>query len=151
MKLAEALQERADLRRKIDMLAERLNNNALVQEGDIPAEDPTELLKELDVAVAKLEELVVAINKTNSVTIVDGRKVTEMLAEKDCLALRISILRKLVSKASSPQGRFSRSEVRYVRTVDVAKLQGEADGLSRELRLLDNALQRANWDTELIL
>ena len=33
MKLAEALQERAGLRRKVDMLAGRLANNALVQEG----------------------------------------------------------------------------------------------------------------------
>ena len=43
MKLAEALQERADLRRKIDMLADRLANNSLVQEGDVPAEDPAGL------------------------------------------------------------------------------------------------------------
>ena len=150
MKLAEALQERADLRRKIDMLAERLTNNSLVQEGDLPAEDPVELLKELDGAVTRLEELVAAINKTNSATVVDGCSVTEMLARKDCLGLKISILRKLVSRTGSPQGRYSRSEIRYVRVVDVAELQREADGLARELRLVDNALQRANWDTDLI-
>ncbi len=33
MKLAEALQERADLNRKIEQLKSRLNNNVLVQEG----------------------------------------------------------------------------------------------------------------------
>ena len=48
MKLAEALQERADLNRRIQQLQQRLTNNALVQEGETPAEDPAELLAELD-------------------------------------------------------------------------------------------------------
>lgn len=33
MKLAEALQERADINRNIEQLKNRLNNNVLVQEG----------------------------------------------------------------------------------------------------------------------
>ena len=110
MKLAEALQERADLKRKVDMLSERLSNSSLVQEGDAPAEDPAALLQELDSALARLEELMAAINKTNSKTVVDGSTITEMLAHKDCLTLEITILRKLVSNISTPQGRFSRSE-----------------------------------------
>ena len=36
MKLAEALQERADLNRRIEQLRDRLENNALVQEGRPP-------------------------------------------------------------------------------------------------------------------
>ena len=40
MKLAEALQERADLNRTIQQLKERLDNNVLVQEGQQPAEQP---------------------------------------------------------------------------------------------------------------
>ena len=39
MKLAEALQERADLNRQIEQLQARLYNNAVVQEGEKPAED----------------------------------------------------------------------------------------------------------------
>lgn len=38
MKLAEALQERADLNRKIQQLQSRLMNNATVQEGEEPPE-----------------------------------------------------------------------------------------------------------------
>ena len=34
MKLAEALQERADLNRRIEQLSSRLNSNVLVQEGE---------------------------------------------------------------------------------------------------------------------
>ena len=39
MKLAEALQERADLNRKIAQLRQRIAKNVLVQEGELPAED----------------------------------------------------------------------------------------------------------------
>ena len=40
MKLAEALINRADLQRRMNALEIRLNNNARVQEGEVPAEDP---------------------------------------------------------------------------------------------------------------
>ena len=40
MKLAEALQERADLNRNIERLKVRLNNNVLVQDGEETAENP---------------------------------------------------------------------------------------------------------------
>ena len=48
MKLAEALQERADINRNIEQLKNRLNNNALVQEGEKTAEEPEKLKQELD-------------------------------------------------------------------------------------------------------
>ena len=47
MKLAEALQERADLNKKIEQLRSRITSNALMQEGVLPVEDPEQLLKEL--------------------------------------------------------------------------------------------------------
>ena len=75
MKLAEALQERADLNRKIEDLRRRLGNVVLVQEGEEPAEDPKKLLEELDGAVARLEELMAAINLTNGRTRVDRKSV----------------------------------------------------------------------------
>ena len=40
MKLAEALQERADLNRSIAQLKSRLEASALVQQGEQPLEDP---------------------------------------------------------------------------------------------------------------
>ena len=48
MKLAEALLERADLQKRIAQMDGRLENNAQVQEGEKPAEDPKALLKELE-------------------------------------------------------------------------------------------------------
>lgn len=43
MKLAEALQERADLQKRIDQLEARIQSSALVQEGETPPEDPLAL------------------------------------------------------------------------------------------------------------
>ena len=54
MKLATALTERADLQRRLSELETRLNNNAKIQEGEQPAEDPTSLLAELDGIVLRL-------------------------------------------------------------------------------------------------
>ena len=44
MKLAEALNERADIQRRIAQLESRLIDNAKVQEGEEPAERPEDLL-----------------------------------------------------------------------------------------------------------
>ena len=61
MKLAEALNLRADLQKRIAALKERLIRNAKVQEGDVPAEDPVILLKELDNNIIELEKLIKSI------------------------------------------------------------------------------------------
>jgi hypothetical protein len=51
MKLAEALILRADLQKRIEQLKQRILNNVMVQEGDEPAEDPSQLLRELDALI----------------------------------------------------------------------------------------------------
>ena len=48
MKLAEALQERADLQKRIDQLEARIQSSALVQEGETPPEDPLALMEETE-------------------------------------------------------------------------------------------------------
>ena len=79
MKLANALSQRAELQTCIRQLEERLNNNAQVQEGEESAEDPMELLRELDEDYAQLEALIARINRTNSVTLVFFHKVSTTL------------------------------------------------------------------------
>lgn len=81
MKLAEALQERADLNRSIEELKNRLSRNALVQEGEAPAEDPEKLRRELDASLARLAYLITRINLTNCRTVVDGQTLTELIAK----------------------------------------------------------------------
>ena len=149
MKLAEALQERADLNRRISQLCSRLENNATVQEGETPAEDPAELLIELDACIARLQELMAAINLTNSRTLVEGRSLTELIAERDCLNLKLQSYRRVVDSASCLSQRAARTEIRILSTVDVRAIQKQVDDLSASLRRLDNTIQENNWRTEL--
>lgn len=149
MKLAEALNQRADLQKRIAQLKERLNNNVKVQEGDSPAEDPKDLFAELDDAIHQLKETVFRINRTNLETAVEGRSLTDIIAEKDTLSLKISTLREVLENTNVRSDRFSRNEIKFVRTIDVAKLQKQIDDLSKQLRELDVKLQQANWSTDL--
>lgn len=149
MKLAEALNQRADLQKRIAQLKERLNNNVKVQEGDSPAEDPKDLFAELDDAIHQLKETVFRINRTNLESAVEGRSLTDIIAEKDTLSLKISTLREVLENANVRSDRFSRNEIKFVRTIDVAKLQKQIDDLSKQLRELDVKLQQANWSTDL--
>lgn len=149
MKLAEALQERADLNRRIEQLRARLINNALVQEGESPAESPEELLKELDECILRLEELMAKINLTNCRTLVDGKSLTELIAQKDALTLKISHYRSVINAASCAVPRATRSEIKIMSAVDVKALQKKTDDMSKQLRLLDNTIQQTNWTTEL--
>lgn len=47
MKLAEALAIRKDKQKKIEQLKSRVLNNVRIQEGDIPSENPAELMGEI--------------------------------------------------------------------------------------------------------
>lgn len=151
MKLAEALSIRKDLQKRIQQLGQRIGNNVKVQEGDEPLEQPEELMKELDSCLVQLENLIWRINATNMQTVnAEGKTVTKLMAEKDVLTTRITILREAFDRASSGSDRYSRSEIKMVTTVDVKKLRKMVDDYSAKLRTLDVEIQALNFQTELI-
>lgn len=150
MKLAEALQERADLNIKLSNLSSRLTNNCLVQEGEKPAENPDELLKEYSACSERLEYLIAKINQTNCNTKISGTSLTELLAKKDVLSVKLSVYRNLITSASQTAQRARHSEIKILSTVNVRELQKQADLMSKELRELDNSIQSANWQTDLM-
>ena len=150
MKLAEALNQRADLQKRIAQLKERLSNNVKVQEGDQPAENPEDLFSELSNSLKELETMIVRINKTNQETRWNGKTLTEMIAVKDVLSMHLSTLRSVLDAANVRSDRYSRNEIKFVRTIDVNLLQKRVDDLSRDLRELDSRLQQANWMTDLL-
>lgn len=149
MKLAEALQERADLNRRLEQLRIRLCNNATVQEGEKPAEDPHKLMAELEEVLSRLEALMAQINLTNSRTLVEGKPLTQWIARRDALKLRIEALRDMTGAASRLAVRATHSEIKIHSTVEVPKLQASLDAACAELRRTDNLIQQANWLTEL--
>ena len=147
MKLAEALQERADLNRKIEELNVRLKNNCLMQEGKKPEEDPDKLLQELDGCIQRLHILIAGINKINCETKIDGKTLTEMIAEKDCLNIKLSSYKAIINEASQKAKRAAYTEIKILSSIQVSKLQDEVDKISKQIRLLDNKLQECNWNT----
>ena len=149
MKLAEALNQRADLQKRIAQLRERLSNNVKVQEGDQPAEKPEELFQELEGSLKQLKDLIVSINRTNQETVWEGNTLTELIAEKDVLSMQLATLRAALDAANVRSDRYSRNEIKFVRTIDVNVLQKKVDDLSKGLRELDSKLQQANWMTDL--
>lgn len=150
MKLAEALNLRADLQKRIANLKDRLIKNAKVQEGDDPAEDPKILLKELDDDVLELENIIKSINKTNSTTFIDTVSIADIIAKRDALGLKLSILRQFLSEAAEKVERYSSKEIKILSTVNVSEKQKEVDMLSKEYRVIDTKLQGLNWTTDIV-
>ena len=150
MKLAEALQERADLNTRIEQLRDRAQNNALVQEGEKPAEDPKALVKELDECLARLEHLIATINMTNSVTKAGDSTLTELIARRDVLKLKLSAYRDIIYVAGRSVTRARGTEIKIVPVLKAAELQKKADELAREIRLTDNLIQQTNWTVDLV-
>lgn len=149
MKLAEALVQRADLQKRIEQMKARLKNNAWVQEGEQPAEDPEELVRELSALTGQLEELVTRINLTNAAPTESGATLTALLARRDALTVYTAAMRDFLNEASSTPVRAARNEIKILPTVNVKEYRKKADDLSRELRELDLRIQALNWTTEL--
>ncbi|HEY7127628.1 MAG TPA: DIP1984 family protein [Ktedonobacterales bacterium] len=151
MKLAEALVLRADIQKRVEQLRQRLTQSAMVQEGETPPEEPAALFAELARLLTQLPTLVTQINRTNLQTrLPEGKTLTQALAERDALDLRLSVLNTLAQVPSSRTNRYSRSEIRYVITVDMGDIRRQIDQLAQQRRELDTAIQATNWNTDLV-
>lgn len=150
MKLAEALILRADCQKRFEQLKVRIIRSSKVQEGDEPAENPHDLMVELETVAQELADLIKRINKTNSLTLLqEDRTLADTLAERDVLSLRRDVYVGLAQAASVTLDRYSKSEVKFKSTVDVALIQKRADELAKAYRELDSRIQELNWKTDL--
>ncbi|KAB8140053.1 hypothetical protein F8S13_25605 [Chloroflexia bacterium SDU3-3] len=151
MKLAEALILRADYQKRVEQLKQRLQQNAKVQEGDAPAENPAELLAELERIAGDLTLLIQRINRTNASTAFPkGPTLADALALRDVTKIKLAVYRDLAQAASISHTRMTRSEVRFQSTVNVAEMQRQADQLAKAYRELDAQIQAANWLTDIL-
>ncbi len=151
MKLAEGLVLRADTKKRIEQLRERLKSSALVQDGEEPPENPQELFVELKRLLEQMTALIQRINRTNlQVTLPDGTTLTDALAEHDTLSLHFSVLEATATAATPKFDRMNRSEIKKVATVKVADLRRQMDDIARQRRELDTLIQSTNWTTDLL-
>lgn len=151
MKLAEALLLRGDYQNKMDQIKERINSNVLIQEGDIPNEEPKELIREYENILKEYENLVIRINNTNNLTkFNENISLSEALVKRDVLLKKSKIYKSSVEVASMKQERFTRNEVKYIPTIDIREYQNKIDEISKEYRILDTKIQGINWTIDLI-
>ena len=151
MKLAEALILRSDLQKKIQELRFRLRNVIKIQEGEEAAENPSDLFREVNGVLEQFESLVQKINRTNSQTEYgEGMTITDALARREKLQLKRSVFSDVMDTASIRYDRSSRTEIKFITTVDISALQKQVDELAKEHRTLDTRIQELNWTTELI-
>jgi hypothetical protein len=121
-----------------------------VQEGDDPAEEPRDMLPELERVAEERRTLVRAINRANAATAFDAGALTDALARRDVLRWQAGAYRDIAAGAAITQDRFSRSEIKVRSTVDVAAVLRRADDLAREAPELAVRIQAANRTTALI-
>ena len=151
MKLAEALILRSDFQKRLAQIKMRLSNNILIQEGEEPSEDPKALLDEFTSVLNEITSLIKRINKTNGLTpFNEDLTLSEALAERDALLEKRSLLASAAEQASGKQDRYSRTEIKYVSTINVKAFQKEIDRISQEYRNIDTKIQGLNWNIDLI-
>ncbi len=135
---------------KVSQLKVRLNDCIKVQEGDVPAESPDSVIKELDRTLEELGSLIYHINLTNTLTEVDGQTITSLLALRDVRSMKVKTLGEALKVLTEREDRYNRNEIRFVRTVDVKDFRHIYDRSAAELRELDLRIQALGWTTELI-
>jgi Family of unknown function (DUF6847) len=150
MKLAEALALRSDIQKKLASLRQRIGNNAIIQEGNEPHENPNKLLKEAFGVLKELRDLVEKINTANaSNKLPDGRTITEAIAQNDELIQKHSLLQHAISSSVKEPSRHRRTEIKWVACIDVKKIQKQSDDLSKKIRELNLMIQETNWKVKL--
>lgn len=144
MKLAEGLLLRADLLKKIEHLQNRITPVLIVSEDKQPQEDPDKLLAQLRKTIQDLELLIIRINKTNNVTVVEGEGLLmEALAKRDSLKMLSEKLRNIRRSAQI----YNSGDSNLRTTISIEKLQIEIDQAGRAFRDIDSKVQEINWLT----
>lgn len=150
MTLAEALLIRSDMQKKLVSLRERIAQSAVVQQGEKPHEDPAKLLSEAVGVLRELEALTIRIDAANLQSkLPDGRTIAAAVAHRAMLMQHHSLLAVSIAATRKEPDRYSMSEIKWVATLPVAKLQAQSEDLAKQIRELNALIQKTNWSIEL--
>lgn len=151
MKLAEALIVRTDSQKRLEQVKHRLLLNSKFQEGESPSEDPKDLEKELQHLLKQLKQIIQRVNRTNLLTPFDEhRSLGDALVERDLIGQERKIYSEILDRASVRHDRYSKTEIKFVTSINVKDTQKHVDELSLKFRLIDTRIQELNWLTELV-
>ena len=150
MKLAEALLLRADQKKKLASLRERISKNARVQEGEEPQEKVAELIAQAFAVLQEQQAIVQRIDRANAeAKLPDGRLLVDALAERETLIQQHSLLISAISSTQKDGDRYSPREIKWVAQINVPAVQKQADDISVKIRMLNARIQETNWLIEL--
>ena len=153
MKLGEALSLRARHAQSMNDLRERITKNALVQEGEAPAENALDLLAEFSQVSAEHSILLARIGRTNASTLylATGSTLADALHTREDLR-RTRGVYEAAAKAATPGNtpRYMRSELKYVAQLDVPDLRKQIEKFDKQIREIDARVQEINWKTDLL-
>ena len=136
---------------KLASLQQRINSNVLIQEGDQPSEDPNALIKEAFAVNSELHALIQRIHATNAqAQTIQGQPLLRVLNARDSLTQQHRILQQAIDSSQRENGRYSSSEIRWIKSISLAELQKQADDISRQLRQNNLEIQASNWQVDLI-
>jgi hypothetical protein len=150
MKLAEALLLRADQKKKLASLRERITRNAVVQEGELPSEKVEDLLKSASSVMQEQMNTVQSINAANQTKkLADGRLLAVVLAERDKLVHQHSLITAAIQATHKDVNRYGQKEIKWLPQFDIAAMQKRADDLSKSIREINVIIQAANWQIDI--
>ena len=151
MKLAQLLNHRADLQKRMKDLRQRIGRNLLVQEGEQPIEQPDDLIDAFTKMSHQWREIVKVINAVNNQPLTDssnGATISELVVMRDHLRMLHNMTSDAHSGLSPRMDRFSRSEIKQIPSIEAEKIRKSCDVYARDLRKLDDDIQELNWSTE---
>ena len=149
MKLAELLNHRADLQKRMKDIKQRINRNLLVQESEQPTEQPKELMKifaELAAGWVKVVRVINTVNNKTSGTAEES--LSELVVKRDYLKMMYNMFVEAHTGLTPRMDRFSRSEIKQVPTTEAEAVRKECDNYAKQLRELDNLIQTLNWTVD---
>ncbi len=150
MKLAEALLLRADQKKKLASLRDRIAKNSRVQEGEEPQEMVAELIAESFAVLREQQATVQQIDRANACAkLPDGRLLADALAERETLVQQHSLLVSAIAATQKEGDRYSPREIKWVAQIKVSAVQKQADDISAKIRTLNARIQETNWLIEL--
>lgn len=178
MRLAEALIEKKDLQARIGELQNRYTASAVIEDGENADETPADLLRSLENAMERMEDLTVSINLANNrvflplvdehtgVTLTDeylqkhpratatASTMMEGIAHRDNLKMRIGqyngILNSIQQRNRNRRYAGENAPKMVVTEgVEASHFIKLVDRLGKELRLLDASIQATNWANDL--
>lgn len=154
MKLGEALAQLKKERSRLARLISLRKENVYVEKGKQSPFNPEQIGRDISNKINQIRELKIRIQKTNLKTLLHEEKIS--------LAEAIILIGDIRSKISHLSNLFtekkeyysfrlrSKDDIEKIAQLDESDIEKEIESLESEKIRIDNLIQIANWETELV-